>query len=244
VRARARAIWCVVVAVRWLIAGSLRRWPRTFVQRPARVRTVKVCRGGAPSSGARLARAQFSVSEQQPSRGVLCCDVPLYVLVSLARALAHVPLRAAHGSHMRADPSDPPPSIEVLCTHAGEQRLSARRAPTIVLRPTRPQVEDNPLAEFVGDHEAAMRDPPRANRMALSASCSEVKATRHAAGASGYRKGTSRYAYDIHRQVGPQRVHPRPTFHYGASNRQRCPVRHELHVTDGRAKSTAERKST
>ena len=122
-----------------------------------------------------------------------------------------------------------------------EQRLSARRAPTIVLRLTRPQVEVNPLAEFVGNDEAAMRDPPRANRMALDASCSEVKATRHAAGASGHRKSASRYAYDIHRQMGPQRVHSRPTFHYGASNRQRCQVRHEVHVADGRAKSTAER---
>jgi hypothetical protein len=84
-----------------------------------------------------------------------------------------------------------------------EQRLSARRAPTIVLRLTRPLVEANPLAEFIGDGEAAMRDPPRANWMALNASCSEVKATRHAAGASGYRKSTSRYAYDIHRQMGP-----------------------------------------
>jgi hypothetical protein len=122
-----------------------------------------------------------------------------------------------------------------------EQRLSARRAPAVVLRLTRPQVEVNPLAEFVGDDEAAMRGPPRANRMAFNASCSEFKATRRAAGARGYRKGTSRYAYDIHRQMGPQRVHSRPTFHYGASNRQRCPVRHEVHVTDGRAKSTAER---
>ena len=50
-----------------------------------------------------------------------------------------------------------------------EQRLSARRAPTIVLRLTRPQVEVNPLAEFVGNDEAAMRDPPRANQMALDA---------------------------------------------------------------------------
>jgi hypothetical protein len=41
--------------------------------------------------------------------------------------------------------------------------------------------------------------------------------------------------------MGPQRVHSRPTFHYGASNRQRCQVRHEVHVADGRAKSTAER---
>jgi hypothetical protein len=64
------------------------------------------------------------------------------------------------------------------------------------LRLTRPQVEASPLAEFVGDDEAAMQDPPRANRMALNASCSEVKATRRAAGASGYRKGTSRYAYE------------------------------------------------
>jgi hypothetical protein len=48
-----RLLWCVVVAVRWLIAGSPRRWPRTFVQRLARVSTAEVCRGGAPSSGAR-----------------------------------------------------------------------------------------------------------------------------------------------------------------------------------------------
>jgi hypothetical protein len=118
-----------------------------------------------------------------------------------------------------------------------EQRLSARRAPTTVLRLTRPQVEVSPLAEFVGNDETAMRDPPRANRMALDASCSEVKATRH-------RKSASRYAYGIHRQTGPQRVHSRPTFHYGASNRQRCQVRHEVHVADGRAKSTAERLGT
>jgi hypothetical protein len=71
-----------------------------------------------------------------------------------------------------------------------EQRLSARRAPTVVLRLTRPQVEVSPLADFVGDDKPAMRGPPRANRMALSASCSEVKATRRAAGASGYRKST------------------------------------------------------
>jgi hypothetical protein len=43
-----------------------------------------------------------------------------------------------------------------------EQHLSARRAPTIVLRLTRPQVEVNPLAEFVGNDEVAMRDSPRA----------------------------------------------------------------------------------
>jgi hypothetical protein len=30
-------IWCVVVSVRWLIAGSLRRWPSTSVLRLARV---------------------------------------------------------------------------------------------------------------------------------------------------------------------------------------------------------------
>jgi hypothetical protein len=115
-----------------------------------------------------------------------------------------------------------------------EQRLSARRAPTIVLRLTRPQVEVNPLAEFVGDDEAAMRDPPRANRMALSASCSEVKAIRRAC-PDVPMTSTDRWALN---EYTPGQL---SIIHYGASNRQRCPVRHEVHVTDGRAKSTAER---
>jgi hypothetical protein len=123
-------------------------------------------------------------------------------------------------------------------------KLAALHKPALILRLTRPQMEVNPVAHFTDDRDkTAMGGPATQHRFVTGLLCSGVRAQHHAT-------GTIRYACTRHTpQHGPsalvpQRVHTRPGFILTKAERNKVPVRDEIHVNDCRALSTTARIQT
>ena len=132
-----------------------------------------------------------------------------------------------------------------------EQQAAARHLPTITLRLTRPCVEINPLATLDTDTLNADTDTQR--RMHLSLSCSAILSVTTQR--TGLRRqpyiqlsrsestkvsltDVYKYAFDIHRQMGLQRVNSRPVFSNSNSSND---IRDRLQTATRRYLSTAHR---